>query len=126
MAEPNLINTTSCLVENNPLLLTTSGQTIAGSRSTSGNPYLNKSIKVVSLYLCNYSSGTKTANLYMNNAGSIIRYLAYQVSIPANTTLVVITKDAPLYLEEYDSLDVLASATQSIHAVCSFEIYDDA
>lgn len=126
MAEPNLINTTSCLVENNNALLTTSESQIAGSRATSGNPYLNKSIKVVSLYLCNYSSATKTATVYMNNAGNVIRYIAYQVSIPANTTLVVVTKDSPIYLEEYDSLSALASATNSIHAVCNFEIYDDA
>ncbi len=126
MAEPNLINTTSCLVENSAFLLTASETQIAGSKATSGNPYLNKSVKVVSLYLCNYSSGTKTANVFLNNAGSVVRYIAYQVSIPANTTLVVVTKDSPIYLEEYDCLSALASATNSIHAVCNFEIYDDA
>ena len=126
MAEPNLINTTSCLVENSTYLVGTSETVIAGSRVTSGNPYINKSVKVVSLYLCNYSSGTKTANVYMNNAGNIIRYIAYQVSIPANTSIVVVTKESPIYLEEYDCLACTASALSSIHSVCSFEIYDDA
>jgi hypothetical protein len=36
-------------------------------------------------------------------------------------TLVVISKDTSIYLEENDSLRVTASGTSSLEAVCSYE-----
>jgi hypothetical protein len=43
------------------------------------------------------------------------------VSVPSNATLAVLSKDSPVYLVEGDSLRVVASATASLSAVCSYE-----
>ena len=126
MAEPNLINTTSCLVENTYLNLSSSARVLAGSRATSGNVYLNKSIKVVSCYFANITSSTATVTAQLNNPGNVPRLLAYQIAVPAKATLVLITKDSPLYIMEYQSFEAFSTGSNIIHAVTNFEIYDDA
>jgi hypothetical protein len=41
--------------------------------------------------------------------------------VPANSALIAISKDANIYLEEGDALNVIASAN-NLQAVCSYEI----
>lgn len=126
MAQPNLINTSSCLIENNYFSLTTTAGTVAGSKVTSNNPYVNKVIKVVSFYASNITASTQTITVLFSNPGNVITYLAYQVDVPVKSTLVLITKDSPVYLEEYANLEAFASTTNSIHATVVYEVYDDA
>jgi len=126
MAQPNLINTTSCLVDNSAFNLGSSPSEIAGSRTTVSNPYVNKSVKVVSCYFSNVTSSTQIFSANLNNPGNIVRYLAYQIEIPAKSTIVLITKDSPVYLSEYDALEAFSTGSNLVHAVCNFEIYDDA
>jgi len=49
--------------------------------------------------------------------------LAYQMSVPANATLVVIGKDAPIYLMDTtsDSLSALAGTSSAIDIITSYE-----
>lgn len=126
MAEPNLINTTSCLVESSKFNLSNTATVLVGSKVTVGNPYLNKSIKIVSCYFANITSSTATVTVQLNNPGNVSRYLGYQIAVPAKATLVLITKDSPVYLEEYDTLEAFSTGQNIIHAITSFEIYDDA
>ena len=44
------------------------------------------------------------------------------MGVPAQGTLVVISKDTMVYLEEGDSIRLTASANNYLHAVCSYEI----
>ena len=126
MAEPNLINTTSCLLESSKFNLGSSASTLAGSKATSGNPYVNKSIKIVSCYFANVTTSTQVVTAQINNAGNVPRLLAYQIAIPAKATLVLITKDSPIYLEEYDNFEAFSTGQNLVHAITNFEIYDDA
>ena len=53
-------------------------------------------------------------------------YLAKTVALPADSTLVVIGKDSPIYLEEGDQLEARASADNDAELVVSYEELDDA
>ena len=49
------------------------------------------------------------------------------VTVPHKSTLIVLGKDAPIYLEEGDSINVLgAQASGALEAIASFEVLDDA
>lgn len=126
MANPNLINTSSCLLEHNNYSLSSSPIAVAGSRVTVNNPYLNKVIKVVSFYVSNITTATYTVTVQYNNPGNLPRYIAYQVDVPAKSTLVLITKDSPVHLEEYQNLEAYSTGSNLLHASVNFEVYDDA
>lgn len=126
MANPNLINTSSCELQQGLFLLGTSPSNLAGSKLTVNNPFLNKIVKVVSLYVSNITASTQTVTVQFNNPGSVLRYLAYQVDVPAKSTLVLITKDSPVHLVEYQNLEAYTTGSNLLHAVVSTEVYDDA
>lgn len=52
--------------------------------------------------------------------------LAYQVTVPEKSTMVLIGKDTTVYLQEGDSLHVLASTNSSLTATGSYEIITQA
>ena len=52
--------------------------------------------------------------------------IASTVSVPADTTLVVVGKDSPLYLEEGDKITGGASANADIQCVICYDELDDA
>lgn len=117
MANPNLLSIT-----------TVTGKTAVANVSnlSSSNVVTNGSgsgtiVKINSLVITN----TDTANNIGITAGvlrSSIRYnVASGISIPANSSLITISKDANIYLEEGDALNVIATAN-NLQAVCSYEI----
>ena len=81
----------------------------------------NQLVKINSLVVTN----TDTANNIGITAGvlrsSIVYKVASNISVPANAALIAISKDANIYLEEGDALNVIASAN-NLQAVCSYEI----
>ena len=84
----------------------------------------NKVYKINSLYVSNID-GSNTADITTGiNRGSVLYKLAHTVTVPADATLVVITKDSQVYLEEGDVIQVTASANSVLQAVCSFEIIE--
>lgn len=48
--------------------------------------------------------------------------IASAISVPAGSSIVILGKDTPLYLEENMSIGVLASASGDLVAVASYEI----
>lgn len=52
--------------------------------------------------------------------------LAYQVTIPEKSTMVLIGKDTTVYLQEGDSLQVTASVNSALTATGSYEIITQA
>ena len=53
-------------------------------------------------------------------------HLCKTVALPADSTLVVLGKDAPIYLEEGDRIRGLASAASDAQVTVSYEELDDA
>lgn len=80
----------------------------------------NALVKINTLSLCNYSAST--ANVSVDVYRSNIGYrLASAISIPANSSLVAISKDSMIYLEEGDALRVWGGANNVIQAVVSYD-----
>ena len=89
----------------------------------------NKVLKINTLVISNID-GTNAADITVSitTAGSTtaLGYLAKTISVPADSTLVIISKDTSIYLEEDRAICLQASATGDLSAVCSYEELDDA
>lgn len=117
MANPNIVNVSTILGHVEGLAVTTSPTAIVTNSSSSG-----KIFKINSLIIANVdgtNAATITAEVYKNQTTSF--YLAFTISVPADATLVVISKDTSIYLEENDSIRLTASANSDLHGICSYE-----
>jgi len=115
MANPNIVNVTA--IYGNTVLsnLTTVTANVLTNSAASGK--VNKLNNVI---LSNYSNATVTANVVINRSASTY-YLGGNISIPANSTLVLLAKDISLYQVEGDVLQANASANSSVTLTASYE-----
>ena len=114
MAAPNIVNVTTIIGKTAVQQVTTSATAIVTNSSGS-----NKVFKINALYVANVD-GTNAADISVALFRSSVSYeIAHTVSVPADTTLDVISKS--IYLEEGDELRLTASANSDLEAVCSYE-----
>jgi hypothetical protein len=117
MANPNLANVTSILGNTDVLSVTTTATAITTNSAASGLIY-----KVNSLTVANID-GTNPADITAYLVRSATNYaITSTITVPADATLVVISKDSAVYLEEGDSITLTASANGDLQAICSYEI----
>ena len=130
MANPNLINVSSVLGANAGFNLTS---TATATLITVASDKLVKINRIT----CANVDGTNAATLDLfvdgmgSGAGGVTTtgadatvYLAKTVSVPADSTLVVL--DTPIYLMEGDILKGGANAASDLDLFVSFDIMDDA
>lgn len=116
MAIPDLTNPTKVEAKNAKQAISTSATAIISNSSGS-----NKTLRVVSLYVSNVD-GTSAAGVTVDvYDGTTARHLCSTVTVPADATLSVITRDDVVYLMEGDSLRLTASASGDLEAVVSYE-----
>jgi hypothetical protein len=116
MAAPNIVNVITITGKSAVQNVTTTATSIVTNTAASG-----KVFKVNTLVVSNID-GANTADISVDVfRSSIPYYLASTITVPADATLVVISKDNPIYLEEGDSIRCLASANGDLQAVCSYE-----
>ena len=114
MAAPNIVNVSTITGKTAVLVVTTTATAIVSNSSGS-----NKVLKVNALYMSNVD-GTNAADIDVELRRNSTSYrIARTVTVPADSTLDVISKS--LYLEEGDELRLAASANLDIEAVCSYE-----
>ena len=85
-------------------------------------------LKINSIIVANVD-GTNNADVTVHfyDHDNTTRYnLAHTITVPADTTLVVIGKDSPIYLEESDQIEASASAANDLEMIISYEELDDA
>lgn len=121
MAAPNVVNVTAITGSTDILNVTTTATAIVSNGAASNLLY-----KVNSLIVSNID-GTNNADVTVDlfRGGTAYR-IASTITVPADASLVVITKEIGLYLEEGDSLRCTASANGDLQAICSYEIIGDA
>lgn len=114
MAAPNIVNVTAIYGKSAGLAVTTSASAIVSNAASSG-----KVLKVNALYCSNVaaSNGWVTVDVYKN--GATAYRIAYQITVPTNATLDVLSQS--IYLEENDSIRLTANATSTIEAVVSWD-----
>ena len=120
MANPNIISATSILGKiAYDTDIATTASAIVNNAASSG-----KIFKINSLIIANID-GANAADITVTvrNAAGSTTYstLANTISVPADATLVVISKDTSVYLMEDMSLYIAASAAGDLSATCSYE-----
>jgi hypothetical protein len=118
MAAPNLLNINSIIGKTVGANLTNVFGTVLSNPSSSSNL-----IRINSVVISNIQ-GTNNADVSVsilkNNSTDF--FLGRTISVPADTTLVLATKDMNLYLEENDTLRANASANNHLHLFASYEV----
>jgi hypothetical protein len=116
MANPNIVNVADIKGKTSVQSVTTSITAIVSNDVGS-----NKVLKINSLIVSNID-GTNTCDVTVDIFRSSVSYkLASTITVPADASLVVISKDTSIYLEEGDALRCQASADDDLQAVCSYE-----
>lgn len=118
MAAPNIVNVSTITGKTVGAALTTSSADIVSNGASS-----NRVLKINAVYVANIdgsSSAEVTVTWYDASAAATYN-LAKTIIVPADATLVVVDKDAALYLEEGDKISALASANGDLEITVSFE-----
>lgn len=116
MAAPNLTTLTAIYGRTDGYAVTTTLAAAITNTAASG-----KVLKINSVYCANVD-GTVAADIdltYYN--GTTDFYLAKTISVPADTTQILVTKETSIYLEEGDSLRAKASLAGDLELVISYE-----
>lgn len=114
MAAPNIVNVTAIYGRTAGLAVTTSAAAIVTNSASS-----NKVFKLNALYCSNVSASNGWVTVDVLKNGTTAFEISYQITVPTNATLDVLSQS--IYLEENDSLRLTANANSTIKAVCSYE-----
>lgn len=117
MTAPNIAGLTTVTGKSVGVAVGTSASDLVANAASS-----NKVFKINSLVVSNVD-GTSGASVdvILQKAGSNNFNLTKNIDVPAETTLVVISKETQIYLEENDKITVTASAASDLQAICSYE-----
>ena len=122
MAAPNLVNVSSIY-----------GKTLGAALNTNVNNAIlanaggsNKLLKINSIIVANIDGSNASDVSVEFFDGSTAYRLASTITVPADSTLIVLGKDAPIYLEEGHSIRGGASAASDLEIIISYEELDDA
>lgn len=121
MANPNIINVASIYVSTEYLKPTgTSATAWTGLTPSSGSV-----TKVDSIAATNVTSSAATITLSINSAtggGGTAYRIAYQISVPGNTSLIIVDKSNPIYVGEGQSIVATSGTSNAIELVASIEV----
>jgi len=132
MANPNIVNVTSIygntayVIPSSAATATTSW-TYDGTTSLTGlKPATNTVNRVTSITAANTTSSAATATIAVGNNGTfgsatVITYPAYQISVPANSTLVIVDKTNSLYITENQSVAAYSGTASALTFTATFE-----
>lgn len=116
MANPNIVATTTIKGKTDVCSVGTAATTLVDNPAASG-----KVFKVNCLLISNIdgSSGVDVnVSIYR---GSVDYYIAKTITVPADSSLVAVGKENPMYLNEGDSIRVIAGSADCAQAICSYE-----
>jgi hypothetical protein len=116
MAAPNLKTPTTITGKTVGYAVTTTMAAALSNASSSG-----KALKVNSVYCANVD-GTAAADISLQVWDGTTGFeLAHTITVPADATQVLVTREAYIYLEEGQSLRAQASAASDLELVISYE-----
>lgn len=120
MAAPNIVNVNSIIGKTFSGALTTTMASLVANAASSNQVFK------INLIMVSNIDGTNQADLTieLNNAAGngTARRVASTISVPADSTLVVVDKSTSFYLEEDQSIRGLASANGDLEVVISYDI----
>ena len=119
MSAPNIVNVSTITGKTDMVFLSPSSISIVANAAASNKVYKLNSIIVTNI------DGTSAADVSVKIVRSSVNYyLASTISVPADSTLVVLGKDSGIYLEEGDDLQAFASQSNDLQILVSYEIIE--
>jgi hypothetical protein len=122
MAAPNIANLSSIYGKSMGALLGITANTTILTCAA------DKVVKINSVIVANVD-GTNNADVtvdFYDSSAATPYALAHTITVPADSTLVVVGKDSPIYLEESDEIRSWASASSDLEIIISYDEIDDA
>ena len=130
MANPNIVNVTS--IYGNTAYVTPSGTsattswTYDGTTSLTGlTPASGTVNKITGLIVSNTTATATAASVAVSNnatyGSGTPYYIAYQISVPANASLIIIDKTTDFYVTENQSIGVVSGANDALTFTSVFE-----
>ena len=120
MANPNIVNVTS-IYGNTSYLIPSNTSATAWTALTPASGTVNKVDYIVA---ANVTSSAATVTVSVNSAvsgGGTAYRICYQVSVPANASLVVVDKTTALYVGEAQSVVVTVGTASAIELTAGYE-----
>ena len=115
MANPNIVTVATIQGKTDTQVNVGSG---SGSASTLVTCASNNIIKVNTVMASNKTGGNVKISLRYDNGA----YIAYEISIPIGSSIALIGKDTPIYVEETDTLTAYSDTVSAVDIVTSYEI----
>lgn len=117
MSAPNILQVSTIVGKTDVLEVTTVATAIVSNAAASNSVY-----KINALVIANID-GTNACDVSVEIFRNSTAYrLINTVAVVADSSFIALGRDYPLYLEEGDSLRVIASANGDLTAVCSYEV----
>ena len=120
MANPNIVNVTS--IYGNTTYLTPS--TTSATTWTTLTPASGTVNKVNNIVASNVTASAVAVTVSINSAvsgGGTAYDIAYQISVPANASLIIIDKTTSIYVGEAQSIVVTVGTGSAIELTSSYE-----
>jgi hypothetical protein len=117
MANPNIVNVSDIKGKVVQAALTTTLTTEIISAVTTGHIFKINSINVANID----GSSAADVSVFITKSGGSPIAIANTISVPADSTLVVVDKNNGFYLEEGDNIEAGASANGDLTITISYE-----
>ena len=130
MANPNIVNVTSIYGNSAYVIPSNTSVSVAwtynGSTSLTGlTPSAGTVNRVTSIVVSNVTSSAATATVAISNnatyASGTPYYIAYQVSVPPNSSVIVTDKTTSFYVTENQSVGVISGTGSALNYTATFE-----
>jgi hypothetical protein len=135
MANPNIVNVSAIYGSTAYVIPSATSVSVAwtyadvntsGSVSLTGlTPASGTVIKVGNIVAANVTSSAVTVTLGISNnptyASGTANYIAYQVSVPPNTSVILVDKTSAFYVTQFQSVGVIVGTASAIHFTAAIE-----
>ena len=120
MAAVNIVNVTAIYGKTVAANLTTTSATSILNNAANSNTV----VKINTLNVTNTTGNSATATIFWNNGANITgtSFNILNTTVPSNSALTAIDKNAPYYLEEAQSIGVTAGTANTFIVTCSYEV----
>ena len=131
MANPNIISVTTLNGNTGYVLPASTAVSVAwtynGSTSLTGlTPAAGTVNKIESIVVSNTTGTAAAASVAISNnatyASGTAYYIAYQISVPANASLIITDKTTSFYVTENQSVGVISGTSSALTFVAAFDV----
>jgi hypothetical protein len=130
MANPNIVNVTSIYGNSAYVIPASTSVSVAwtynGSTALTGlTPAVGTVNRVTSIVVSNVTASAATATVAISNnstyGSGTPYYIAYQISVPPNASVIVTDKTTSFYVTENQSVGVISGTSSALNYTATFE-----